>query len=37
MYSIRQLIELRNHARALGLWDDVAHWTEELKKLGYED
>lgn len=36
-YSIRQLVELREKARARKFWDDVAYYTEELHKLGYDD
>ena len=35
MLSIRQLCELRDWARRLGLWKDVEDYTQMLWSLGY--
>jgi len=30
--TVAQLQQLIDYSKTLGFWDDVAHWTAELKK-----
>jgi hypothetical protein len=36
-FEIIRLKQLKAMAKQLGFWDDVAHHTAELKKLGVEE